>query len=182
MVKNIRHLDEEQIIEAVVDEKGLDGALRRHLLQCPSCRARKEDLQGRLARFGQISREGIPADFRKPRLSRHRAGVSKWTWELRPALGMSIAFASLLALLITPLTLNRDTTIYTLDRVFQEMRQDGEFLSEIEKLEDNPLPHIYVEISDPGDDEKDIQSPKSSQPPDATRNDSMTPDGGSRNA
>lgn len=182
MVKDIGHLDEEQIIEAVMDEKGLEGALRRHLLECPSCRVRKEDLQGRLARFGQMSREEVPVDFRKPRLSRHGAGVSKRSWEIRPALGMSIAFASLLALLITPLALNRDTTAYSLDRVFQEMRQDDEFLSEIEKLEDNPLPHIYVEISDPGDDEKDTPAPKSPQTPDATSNDKTNPDGGSRNA
>ncbi len=181
MVKNISHLNGEQIIEAVMDGKGLDAALRRHLLECPSCRARQEDLQGRLARFGQISREEVPADYRKPRLSMPRAGMSKRPWKITPALGMSVAFASLLALLLTPLALNRDTTIYTLDRVFQEMRQDDEFLSEIEKLEDNPLPHIYVEISDPGDDEKDIPSPKSPQSPDATSKNSMTPDGGSRN-
>ena len=68
-MKKISHLDEKQIIEAVIDERGLDGALRRHLFECSACRAQKEALQGRLARFGQISRGETPLDFRKPRVS-----------------------------------------------------------------------------------------------------------------
>ena len=59
-MKKISHLDEKQIIEAVTDERGMDGALRSHLLECPDCRAQKEALQGRLARFGHISRGEAP--------------------------------------------------------------------------------------------------------------------------
>jgi hypothetical protein len=88
---------------------------------------------------------------------------------------MGVVFASLVALLLTPLTLKRDT-VYTLDRVYQEMRQDDEFMTEIEKLEDNPLPHIYGEMSDPGDDDRGTPSPG------VLKDDGMTPDGGSRNA
>jgi hypothetical protein len=175
MVKKIGHLDEEQIIEAIVDERGLDGALRRHLFECSACRGQKEALAGRLARFGQVSREHAPVEFRKPRISQQRAGVYEWAWEIHPLLGMGVIFASLLVLLLTPLTLNRDT-VYTLDTVYQEMRQDDKFMAEIEKLEDNPLPRIYVDIGDSGDDEKDSQSPG------ALKDDSMSPDGGPRNA
>ena len=38
MAKKISHLDEQQIIEAVMDQSGLDEALRRHLFECSACR------------------------------------------------------------------------------------------------------------------------------------------------
>ena len=174
-VKKISHLDEKQIIEAVTDERGLDGALRRHLFECPACRAKKEALQGRLARFGQISRGEAPLDFRKPRVSEKSAGVLRPVWRIRPAFGMGVAFASILALLLSPLTLKRDKVLYTQDVLYREMLQDEKFMTEIEKLEENPLSGFYV-IGDPGDDERDIQTPG------AVNDDSVTHDSGSRNA
>ena len=174
-MEKISHLDEIQIIEAVTDERGLDGALRRHLFECPACRAQKEALQGRLARFGQISRGQAPLDFRKPRVSEKSAGVLRPAWRIRPAFGLGVAFASVIALLLSPLTLTRDR-LYTQDAVYREMLQDEKFMTEIEKLEENPLPGFYVGIGDPGDDERDIQTPG------AMNDDSVTHDGGSRNA
>jgi hypothetical protein len=175
-VKKISHLDEKQIIAAVIDERGLDGALRRHLFECPACRAQKEALQGGLARFGQISRREAPLDFRKPRISEKSAGVLRPAWRIRPALGMGMAFALILALLLSPLTIKRDKTLYTQDAVYREMVQDEKFMTEIEKLEENPLPGFYVGIGDPGDDERDMQTPG------AMNDDSVTHEGGSRNA
>jgi hypothetical protein len=174
-VKKISHLNEKQIIEAVTDERGLDEALRRHLLECPECRAQKEALQGRLARFGQISRGETPLDFRKPRVLEKGAGVLRPVWRIRPAFGMGMAFALILAVLLSPLTLKRDR-LYTQEVVYREMLQDEKFMNEIEKLEENPLPGFFVGIGDPGDDERDIQTPG------AMNDDSGAHDGGSRNA
>ncbi|MGA2400083.1 MAG: hypothetical protein ABSG91_00055 [Syntrophobacteraceae bacterium] len=174
MAKKISHLDEQQIIEAVLDQSGLDEGLRRHLFECSACRSEKEALRGRLERFGQISREEAPAHFRKPRMSEQGAGVFKPVWRIRPSLGMAVAFASILLLLLSPLTIKRDR-IYTLDMVYKEMLQDEKFMTEVEKLEENPLPHIYVDIADPGDDDKDIQHPG------AMKDDGLTHAGGSGN-
>lgn len=171
MVKKTDHLGEDQIIEAVIDERNLERERRLHLFECSSCRARKDALQGSLTRLGQISRGETPADFRKPRIIRPVA-TGPWILSgIRPALGAGIAFAALLVLLLSPLTLKRDT--YTLDRVYTEMRQDEVFISEIEKLEDNPLPKIYVDMGDPGDDE-------TPPPQGAIRYDDMNKDGGPR--
>ena len=174
-MRRISHLDEKQIIEAVTDERDLDGALRRHLFECPDCRAQKEALQGRLARFEHISRNEVPSNFRKPRVSEKSAGVLRPVWRIRPAFGMGLAFALILALLLSPLTLKRDRP-YTQDVVYREMLQDEKFMTEIEKLEENPLPGFYVDIGDPGDDESDTQTPG------AMNDDSVAHDGGSRNA
>ena len=172
MAKKINHLDEQQIIEAVIDERGLDAGLRRHLFECAACHAAKEALQAGLDRFGQVSREGTPEHFRKPTISELGAGVFKPVWKIRPSLGIGVAFASILALLLSPLTLNRER-IYTLDAVYQEMLQDDKFMTEIETLVENPLPHFYVDI-DPGDDDKELPNPG------ARKDDTVTQDGGSR--
>ena len=69
MAKKIGHLDEQQIIEAVIDEKGLDAGLRRHLFECPSCHAEKEALRaGWLAsvRFHVKGRLSISGNRRYP--------------------------------------------------------------------------------------------------------------------
>ena len=176
MVEKISHLDEQQIIEAVIDASGLDAALRRHLFECSECRAQKLELEGRLARLGQLSREQTPVEFRKPEIFQPKpARAFKQAWEISPVFRIGVVLASLIILLLTPLTLKKDM-IYTLDKVYQEMRQDDQFMSEIEKLEDNPLPRIYGEIADPGDDEKGAPSPG------ALKDDGNTPDSGSRNA
>jgi hypothetical protein len=175
MVEKISHLDEQQIIEAAIDASGLDAELRRHLFECSACRAQKLALEGRLARLGQISREQTAVEFRKPEIFQQKpAGIFKRAWEISPVFRMGVVFASLLILLLTPLTLKKDM-IYTLDRVYQEMRQDDEFMNEIEKLEDNPFPRSYVDVAAPGEDDTDTQSP-------GALNDGMTKDGGPRNA
>ena len=147
-MKKISHLDDKQIIEAVIDERGLDEALRRHLFECSDCRVRKNALQGGLERFGQISRKEARADYRKPRLIEQDARVYRPAWQIRPALGLGVAFATLLALLLSPMTIKQDK-LFTQDVVYREMAQDQKFMSEIEQLEENPLPRIYVDIGDP---------------------------------
>ena len=154
------HLDEKQIIEAVLDHRGLDRMLRSHLLECSACRAQKEALQGSLIRFGEISRGQTPADFRKPKLSEQRAAVSIPVWKSRPALGLALAFA-ILVLLLSPRTIKIDK-LYSQDLVYREMIQDEKFMNEIEKLEENPLPRFYVDIGDPSDDAGDVESPGAS--------------------
>jgi hypothetical protein len=163
-VKKVSHLEDIQIIEALIDESGLDRELRRHLFECPACRAQKEALEVGLARFGQISRGQAPANFRKPRFVEQGAGRFGLVWKIRPALGLGMVFATLLALLVSPLTIKRDK-LYTQDVVYREMLQDEKFMTEIEKLEENPLPRFYVDIGDPGDDEGDPQSPGAKMAP-----------------
>ena len=151
--------------------------IRRSVAICssaPPAGLKRKRCRVGLERFGQISREEVPAHFRKPRMSEQGAGVFKPVWKIRPSLGMAVAFVSILLLLLSPLTLKRDK-IYTLHMVYREMLQDEKFMAEIEKLEENPLPNIYMDIADPGDDDKDIQNPG------AMKDDSLPHDGGSGN-
>jgi hypothetical protein len=148
------HLSEEQVIEAIMGEAGPDGEIRSHLFECSACRAEKEVLEGRLIRFGQLSREQTPLPLRRPRLSGDAAPSVKPSWRIRPSFGMGFAVAFLLAILLSPHIL-RNSKGTSLERVYKEMLQDDKFMTEIEKLEDDPLPRFYVDMSDPSDDGSD---------------------------
>jgi hypothetical protein len=154
MAKQISgHLSEEQIIGAIMDQNGLDGVIRDHLSECPVCRAKKEVLGGRLTRFGQLAREYTPLPLRRPQLASDRASAGP-TWRLRPALGMGLVAALLVAVFLSPRFFPK-TKETGLDKIYKEMAQDDQFMTEIEKLENNPLPRFYVDMSDPSDDGPD---------------------------
>jgi hypothetical protein len=148
------HLSEKQISEAVMDEAGLDGEVRGHLLDCSACRDKKEVLEGRLTRFGQLSREYTPLPLRRPRLAGDRVPSIKPVWKLRPSLGMGLAAALLMVVFLGP-HFSRSSKETNLAQIYKEMAQDDKFMTEIEKLEENPLPRFYVEMSDPSEDEPD---------------------------
>lgn len=144
------HLGEERIIHAVIDGADMEEEVRRHLLACPECRAEKEVLEDRLARFGHLLQAETPRPRRRPRLAGGEADTVKRVWRIRPAIGMGLVFASLLAVFLNPLVFRHGKDA-NLEKIYQEMRQDAKFMGEIESLEENPLPRFYVDISDSPD-------------------------------
>ncbi len=176
-MKEISHLDERQIIEAVIDDRGLDGVLRRHLSECTACRAQKEALQVRLLRFGEISRTDLPLGFRKPKLIEKSGGVRANAWRIRPALEICAAL-TVLVLFLSPIVINRDK-LFTKAVVYREMVQDEKFMAEVRNLEENPLPGFYEDISGTGS-----HTPDSASPGPGAKNDTgpAAPCDGSRNA
>ncbi|MES0350366.1 MAG: hypothetical protein ABUK19_06570, partial [Desulfobacteria bacterium] len=55
------HLDEDQLLWAVVEENELPLPLQEHLSACPQCRANKERFEGDLARLGQMAERFAPS-------------------------------------------------------------------------------------------------------------------------
>ncbi|MDR3555876.1 MAG: hypothetical protein P4L55_14055 [Syntrophobacteraceae bacterium] len=175
-MKKISHLDDSQIIEALINEEGRDGVLRRHLSECSACRAQKEGLQASLAQFGEISRGRIPLSYRKPKFIDKNAGARVRAWRIHPALAVCAALA-LLVLFLTPLAIERDK-LFTKAVVYREMLQDQKFMAEIRNLEENPLPGFYVDISGRGAEKPDSAAPG----PGAKKDVVPAPKSGSRNA
>lgn len=147
MVKS-GHLDERQIIEAAVDETSLEETARVHLRECPACRAQIGALAGKLARFGRMTVECSPPLLKSPRLSEREPRALRLRWGVRPMIGMGLAAASILVLMLSPMAVKRGKAP-SIDKVYKEMLQDAQFMSEIKNLEDNPLPRFLVDISDP---------------------------------
>lgn len=64
-VQNRFHLQEEQILWAVIDEKELVGEDRLHLLECRLCKGKVEQFRNELKEFGQEARQAVPP-FSRP--------------------------------------------------------------------------------------------------------------------
>jgi hypothetical protein len=142
------HLDRDRIIRAVVDAGSLGSEGRRHLVECPECRAEKSALERNLALFGELSREKAPATELRPGLIFAESRRYRPDRILRPALGMGVLVASLLVLLLNPYFFKPKKDA-GLERIYTEMIQDAKFMAEIDKLtSDDPLPRFYSDIAD----------------------------------
>ena len=49
------HLNEDDILQAVIDDDDLSALQQQHLGQCAQCRQRKAQLEQELARLGQLA-------------------------------------------------------------------------------------------------------------------------------
>ena len=141
------HLNEDQLVKAVVEEDGLPLPLREHLSTCPQCRANKQVFEQDLARLGQMAKRTSPSPRRPVSLpegeSRHSIG-SWWGW--RTSLG-AVAAAALVVILVWGVPILRNTPIGNGDMLGREMQETEQFMTEIDLLVENALPAVYSDIS-----------------------------------
>ncbi len=164
------HLDRDRIIEAIVDEGGFGPEGRRHLVECPECRAEKTALESRLALFGELSRESAVSPVVRPRLILDKSKRYRPDRMLRPALGMGVLVASLLVVLLNPYFFKPKKDA-GLEKIYTEMIQDAKFMAEIDKLTtDDPLPRFYSDIADFSDHEATGEPGGNNRPADRMTN------------
>ncbi len=140
------HLDNDQLVRAVVDETDLSAPLRDHLAQCPECLSARQRLEQDLAGLGRMADRMAPSPSRKVSLTTVPASGRRartWRFALGPAL------STVLAILVAGwFFLFRTTPQDRLTALTVEMWEDYEFLSEIETLAENPLPRSLRLIAD----------------------------------
>jgi hypothetical protein len=71
-LQNHYHLQEEQILWAVIDEKELAGDDRQHLLECRVCKKKVEQFGNELQKFGQEARQTVPPFSRPVKLPKEK--------------------------------------------------------------------------------------------------------------
>lgn len=142
------HLNEEQIIRAVIDEADLSKPLREHLLRCDFCRAEKERFETQLSRLGGMAERLAPSPMQKVTLPVQEASwiSNPRTWYWRSLLGAASAAAMIIALVwwTTPSTISPKEGK---DQWTREMLKDEQLMTEIRFLEEHALPQIYFDIS-----------------------------------
>ena len=142
------HLDEDDIIRAVVDQKDLPQSLQHHLADCPSCQARYRKLSGPLFQLGRIAQDLVPGPKHSivlPEPSRSkRLWFLPWQWPSFVTGGLAIT--AVLAFLLW-FQLSTTHTPSPWELLDQEMTEDQNFMSEIRLLEEYALPQIYSHIS-----------------------------------
>lgn len=141
------HLDDDQLLWAVVDEAELPASLAEHLSLCAQCLARKERLEQKLARLGQKAEIFVPSPGGKVSLSIDEArSPYRWLWGWRTAVAVSMTVAVIFVALWWS-NIFVTTPDIGITRLSQEMLEDERFMAEISLLEENALPPLYREIS-----------------------------------
>jgi predicted anti-sigma-YlaC factor YlaD len=155
---NEQHLDEQQLIQAVVDESDLPRSVQMHLGDCHQCRSEKESFEQELAALGQVSERYAPQPQRRIVLPVQDAGSPRWSFlNWRHAIGAAAAVALVVVVFWGSTTL-RDLTGYGTAGSPSELMEARQLMTEVNMLVDNALPPLYLEISAEykPDDDKDF--------------------------
>ena len=141
------HLDNDQLVWAVVDEAELPLPLREHLSTCPVCRANKAQTAKNLSRLGQVAERFAPLPTQPISLPvEEPRSTVRWSWGWRTCVGTVVAAALVLAIFWrTPVP--PDPSGENGNLLATEMHEAEEFMTEIAMLVDNALPAVYLDIS-----------------------------------
>ncbi|CAN2039806.1 Zinc-finger domain-containing protein [Candidatus Magnetomoraceae bacterium gMMP-15] len=140
--KNI-HLNEDQLIYAVIDENDLSAREYNHLKQCFNCKKRKDQFKQQLSSLGEMANSFVPARQKiYPVFQENRRKFRIFnTW--KPAFAAGFA-AILLFLGIWNIVYQTPSSEVMIAQLIQEMVEDQELLSEVIELEEYDF---YIDIS-----------------------------------
>ena len=148
------HLEEDQLLIAVVDETDLSQSQRNHLLTCRQCREGREKIEGDLARLGQMTEHFSPSPKRRISLPPEKSQRSFWwSWQTRTTLGAAVA-AIFIGIVGIP-TLFENMQAIRGNTYTQEMLEAEQFMTEVSMLAENALPQEYLDITGETDEEPD---------------------------
>ena len=145
--KDIIHLNEAQMLQAMVDEADLPSTVREHLAGCELCGGEKKRFEGRIARMALMAKQATPTPQRKPSLDRVEPRIVRrlptgWRYGLPAGIALAATVIIALGTLFTNST--QESTAYLTDR---ETMEDERFMAEVARLEEDSFPALYLEIS-----------------------------------
>ncbi len=133
------HLNEDQFIRAVADEKDLSETERSHLSECPLCRAKILEFEELLNNFTAMAKAFAPLPRKKIEIN-EPAGFLRYL-RLQPLFAAGL----LLMLLIGfwQIGIHQEENL----AIIREMEKDEALMSEVIELEESPVPeNLYPEI------------------------------------
>lgn len=141
------HLDEDQLLWAIVDTAGLPDAAQMHLAGCPLCRDQKHRLENDLNALGQIAGQLSPKLQKRvvvPMAVSPSGRIPGWHWEM--AMGAAVAVLLVISIMWWPgaglLVPDANTPVTAWDQ-----QDDEKFMAQVRALIDNDLPQVYLDIS-----------------------------------
>ena len=140
------HLEEKQIIMAVVDESDLPLAQQEHLVACPKCRTSKERLEQELAWLSHTAELFAPHPQKQISLSAEKPRSAIGWFGSRRALGVALT-AAFVIIVVWWFGLTRITPEGGVGMPAPESWETDSFMTEIGILVENALPQEYRDIS-----------------------------------
>ena len=144
---NEQHLNENQLLRAVIDIQDLSASLQGHLAKCKQCLDQKERFEADLGRLGKIAQQAAPQPHRRIILPARKSNKPLWHWGgWRSAFGAAAVAAVLLLAIWVP---NRMRGPLPLDsaELAREMQEAEQLMAEVNMLVENALPPAYINIS-----------------------------------
>jgi len=141
-----KHLDEDQLLKALVDQQGLSQEFRMHLDHCRLCKGELENLRETLEIFGRKADEHVPAATRKVHLE-DRGHKTTGAWKLfsLPSYGAAAVITVALLIFLWP---RPDYLSETNQFASQgDFVEDEMLMQEIGELIENPLPKDFNDIT-----------------------------------
>ena len=141
-----KHLDEDQLLKALVDEQGLSHAFRMHLDDCQLCKGELGSLQESLETFGRKAEEHVPAATRKVHLEEEGYKTTgAWNLFSLPSYGAAAVITVALLIFLWP----RPDHLSEINQFASQgdFVEDEIFMQEINELIENPLPRDFSNIT-----------------------------------
>jgi hypothetical protein len=144
---NMQHLDEEQLVQAVVDATDLPHSVQAHLAECGQCLAGKNSFELEMTKLSQQVERFAPKPQRRILLP-----VQKTKNPLRNLLdwrNLVAAAATVTAVFILVWGTNmvRNPSVPGAEILAAEMEEAERLMTEVNTLVDNALPAFYLVIS-----------------------------------
>ena len=145
-VQNQAHLQEEQILWAVIDEKELAGDDQQHLLECPVCKRKVEQFRGELQEFGQKAWQAVPPFSRTVRLPSEKPATVSHNAGWLPFFGTAAMAGLLVFFYFMGMETMAPTKLTTLQSQ-ESLLEDESLMQEISDMVDNPLHEELYELT-----------------------------------
>jgi hypothetical protein len=145
-VQKHTHLQEEQIIWAVIDEQELGGDDLQHLLACPDCKKKVAQFRSELQEFGQKAGGAVPPFSRPVRLPTENPAAVLHGNGWLPFFG-AVAMASFVVFFYFMGLQNMASSQLITLQGQESLLEDESLMREIADMVDYPLSEDMYEIS-----------------------------------
>jgi hypothetical protein len=150
--KKGKHLTEEELLKALVEEADLPAPLQEHLKKCGVCHGEKARLEEGLTALGPMAKRFSPSPSRRVQLP-VRESVSRpsaWNWNWRTSLVAAMSAAAMVVVIVYGSISMKTAREEQLATLTQEMWEDELLMKEVNELSENALPSFGSHISGEG--------------------------------
>lgn len=151
------HLTEDRIIKAVADKSQLSPSEKGHLSNCPGCSSALESFENDLKQLGKIAELSVPSPKRRFTAYENRSERNFFR-----VFGLRTSLAAAITILFFVITLHSDSmkSLFNTEpgSYIDKLHSDDLFITEINSLVENALPHKYTNIYGEADPDYDDDS------------------------
>ncbi len=142
---NTIHLNEEQLLRAVIDETELAGEVRRHLQECATCTEKIALFRTNLQELGENARQHVPAMTKTITLPPQEPAPVSWKLGWLPSFGAAVMAG--LVLFVYFLGLEATSPGLPEFQSPEDLLAEEYLMDEIFEMVENPLPDELYQLT-----------------------------------